>query len=197
MKSAIVFGARQSLGYELCVQLLEKGYKVYAKDFAQWQNEEQEEKWLFIGRNANLQYEHLEDFLETKQSESIHYFFIPLLDFYTRDFPEIYERFNQILKIIGKDDSLFTTQFIIIHPSAIQVRKSNFYSEIESFIKGIQEKGIKVTEYCVPVNKQDHFLLFTSNSQESWNEMKLTLSSTSIASEIIEYLEKNMFTTKT
>ncbi|MCJ8005992.1 hypothetical protein ACFFF5_05350 [Lederbergia wuyishanensis] len=192
MKSAVVFGARQPLGYELCVQLLEKGYKVYAKDFAEWQNEDHEEKWLYIGRNANLQYEHLNHIFEEKH-DSIQYFFIPLADFYKRDFPEIQERFTQLLKEYGKENVFSNSNIVLIQSSAIHFRNSNFYSEIERFKKEIQENITNVIEYCIPINEQDKFLLSTTNQREDWCTLKISLSSNSIVNEIIEHIETTAY----
>ncbi len=43
MKSAIVLGARQQFGFKICEELLEDDYLVFAKDFIQWQTNEQKE----------------------------------------------------------------------------------------------------------------------------------------------------------
>ena len=52
MNHAFVFAAQQFLGFELCDALLEKGWTVTAID----KDIEVKDKWLEIGRNANLQY---------------------------------------------------------------------------------------------------------------------------------------------
>ncbi|TMU88092.1 hypothetical protein FGG79_08280 [Bacillus sp. BHET2] len=52
MNHAFVFAAQQFLGFELCDALLEKGWTVTAIDI----DTEVKDKWLEIGRNANLQY---------------------------------------------------------------------------------------------------------------------------------------------
>ncbi|BCB03027.1 hypothetical protein [Bacillus sp. KH172YL63] len=52
MNHAFVFAAQQFLGFELCDALLEKGCTVTAVD----EDMEVKDKWLEIGRNANLQY---------------------------------------------------------------------------------------------------------------------------------------------
>ncbi|MCR8849039.1 hypothetical protein NQ095_11515 [Rossellomorea sp. SC111] len=49
---AIVFAAQQFLGFELCNALLEKGWTVTAID----EDKETVDKWMEIGRNANLEY---------------------------------------------------------------------------------------------------------------------------------------------
>ncbi|MEI5906518.1 hypothetical protein WAK64_05540 [Bacillus spongiae] len=51
MNRVIVFAAQQFLGFELCKSLLEYGYEVEGFDEG-----EQGEKWLEIGRNANVNY---------------------------------------------------------------------------------------------------------------------------------------------
>ena len=52
MDHAFVFAAQQFLGFELCNALLEKGWTVTAID----EKKELAEKWMEIGRNANLEY---------------------------------------------------------------------------------------------------------------------------------------------
>ena len=47
MSIAVVFAARQQNGFNLCVELLEKGYTVYANDHSLWQNAEHERKMAF------------------------------------------------------------------------------------------------------------------------------------------------------
>ncbi|CAN7464418.1 hypothetical protein [Rossellomorea sp. LjRoot5] len=49
---AFVFAAQQFLGFELCNALLEKGWTVTAID----EDEKTKDKWMEIGRNANLEY---------------------------------------------------------------------------------------------------------------------------------------------
>ncbi|MGG4167195.1 hypothetical protein ABEW00_06885 [Rossellomorea vietnamensis] len=49
---AFVFAAQQFLGFELCNALLEEGWTVTAIDEAK----ETKDKWMEIGRNANLEY---------------------------------------------------------------------------------------------------------------------------------------------
>jgi hypothetical protein len=52
LNHAIVMAAQQYLGFELCSALLERGWTVTAVD----DNEETKDKWMEIGRNANIQY---------------------------------------------------------------------------------------------------------------------------------------------
>ncbi|MBS4218019.1 hypothetical protein KHA96_06740 [Bacillus sp. FJAT-49711] len=195
MKSAVVFGARQLLGYEFCVQLLEKGYKVLAKDFAKWQNKEQEEKWLFIGRNANLQYEQIEENSLGKIYEPVHYFFIPLPDFYSKDFPDIHHHFIHIIKTLTLDELFTQSIFVMIQPSAIDKGNSNFCSNIEKLKTDIRERGNKLIEYCMlnnNVNKKETRLFFNSSTNDKWRGLDNEFSSVSITKEIIEHIEKKM-----
>ncbi|MCR2820995.1 hypothetical protein [Lederbergia panacisoli] len=192
MKSAVVFGARQFLGYEFCVQLLEKGYKVFAKDFAEWQNEEHEEKWLFIGRNANLQYEQLEENCIKKINEPIHYFIIPLTDFYSNDFPDIHTHFIRIIKTLALDETYKQSTFVFIQPPAIDKRNSNFCSNIENLKSEIRERGMNLVEYCIlnnELNKEDAFLFLNSSLDKKWRKMEIA--SSNITRGIIEHVEKN------
>jgi hypothetical protein len=52
LNHAVVFAAQQYLGFELCNALLERGWTVTAVD----DEAETTDKWLEIGRNANIQY---------------------------------------------------------------------------------------------------------------------------------------------
>jgi hypothetical protein len=52
LNHAFVFAAQRFLGFELCDALLEKGWTVTAID----EDKDMKDKWLEIGRNANLEY---------------------------------------------------------------------------------------------------------------------------------------------
>ncbi|MFI8686612.1 hypothetical protein [Rossellomorea sp. NPDC077527] len=74
MDHAFVFAAQQFLGFELCDALLEKGWTVTAID----ENKAFEDKWLQIGRNANLEYVPYGDWNQNVNSECT--VFLPYYD---------------------------------------------------------------------------------------------------------------------
>src|SRR5690606_41165525 len=102
MRTAIVVGARQSLGFRICRQLLESGFVVYGKDYASWQNEQCEENWMYISRNANLHFDYVDDDHDLI-SEDVDFLIVPLIDFYERDYSNINEQLLiQLQRIITK-----------------------------------------------------------------------------------------------
>ncbi|MBN8192463.1 hypothetical protein JI667_09895 [Bacillus sp. NTK074B] len=74
MDHAFVFAAQQFLAFELCHALLEKGYTVTAVD----EKTVLMDKWMEIGRNANLEYVPYSDWDKNVQSGC--YVFLPYYD---------------------------------------------------------------------------------------------------------------------
>ncbi|WP_064092246.1 hypothetical protein [Rossellomorea aquimaris] len=74
MNHAVVLAAQQFLGFELCGALLESGWTVTAID----DNDTTEEKWMEIGRNANIQYIAFSDWNREIKSEAT--LFLPYYD---------------------------------------------------------------------------------------------------------------------
>ncbi len=91
MDHVIVFAARQFLGFELCKQLLDKGYEVTAIDHCEWQQTAHEEKWLSIGRNANLQYFEMGKQPELKVENTIA--IIPIYDYFINENDKIIKKY--------------------------------------------------------------------------------------------------------
>jgi hypothetical protein len=74
LNHAFVFAAQQFLGFELCDALLEKGWTVTAVD----EDKEMKDKWMEIGRNANLEYVTYTEWDKNVRSEG--YVFLPYYD---------------------------------------------------------------------------------------------------------------------
>ncbi|RWR14527.1 hypothetical protein QNH23_09460 [Siminovitchia fortis] len=149
MKTAVLFGARQPFGFELCSLLLEKGYDVFAIDHSDWITDEQEEKWLLIGRNANLRYmelENVEDSIQQKLSDEKCLYIIPTLDYLNRCHPSarnelIYqlERFSERKKT--------EASLLLIHPPATERSQSSFAGKLNGIFESLK-KFHNVWEYC-------------------------------------------------
>ncbi|MBS4177410.1 hypothetical protein [Lederbergia citrea] len=202
MKVAVVFGARQLLGYEFCVKLLEKGYAVNALDYAFWQERQHEERWLFIGRNANLQYFNIEDRdidetlqeIEESSNNTLYYFF-PLTDFYARDRPEIHEQLVFLLKKISVRSSISKSIIVFVQPSAIGKWNRNFSSEIETIKRDMWNKQGKIIEYCIPVDmstEKGKFVYYQTNKTHEWQKHKMKEHVTDVTEQIISHLEEKI-----
>ncbi|OAK67736.1 hypothetical protein [Lederbergia galactosidilytica] len=163
MKSAIVLGARQQFGFKICEELLEDDYLVFAKDFIQWQTNEQKENWLYIGRNAHLNYtdlEKAENIYEEKSSLVI----IPLVDFYTREETKAHDLLISILK-----DQSFTpiqTPLVLIQPYSMQRSYSTFSQAIEKLKEERMKMGGEVLEYHLPMKSEG--IYFRLNDHYEW-----------------------------
>lgn len=168
MRKAVVLAARQENGFLLCKELLEQGYSVYAFDHSEWQNEEHEEKSLFLGRNANLHYDEMDHALtELKQLDEQELFvFIPFIDYYVRDYPEVKQHFIQVFNQIIEQKQEAT--YILIHPSSVRVNQSPFYTDIESIIKKIRPN--KVREYFLSSNSSKQ-LFNQQTPDERYNQL--------------------------
>nr|WP_144929059.1 hypothetical protein [Paenibacillus bovis] len=171
MRTAIVVGARQSLGFRICRQLLENGFVVYGKDFASWQNEQCEENWLYIGRNANLHFDYVED-EDDLLSDDVDFLIVPLIDFYKRYYSKINDQLlNQLQRIITKP-SFSKTTVILVGPTAIHSRNCKISAEIEDL--KINRKNVK--EYCITMdNEQGDGAIYykTSNIAHKWTKKEL------------------------
>lgn len=80
MNQALVIGAGAFFGFELCKALLDAGYPVTAADQETDPGFLLEERWMEIGRNANLEYQPL-----SRLSPEKYTCCIPVYDYYVRD----------------------------------------------------------------------------------------------------------------
>lgn len=167
MKSAIVLGARQQYGFKLCEELLEQGYQVNAMDFNQWQTTEQEEKWLFIGRNANLHYAPLHE-KENISDNQAFMLIVPLIDFYSRQQTEVHDALLSILK--KSNESQAQTPLVLIQPLTIQRSYSTFFQEIEKIKEDRIKMGAEVLEYHIMIGRdaENEDIYFKNNEKSGW-----------------------------
>ncbi|MCJ7840370.1 hypothetical protein MUB24_05450 [Lederbergia sp. NSJ-179] len=170
MKSAIVIGARQSTGFKICSELLEKGYMVFAKDYMQWETEEQKDRWLYIGRNAHLDYVHLDH--ETIFEEEASSIFVPVNDFYVAQATEIQEKLLLLLdkQILNKEDS----QFIFIQPLQGNRILKTFSRNIEKIKEKRRDMGGGMKEYFIQNERksEQEYFYFKSLNKTEWIQVE-------------------------
>jgi hypothetical protein len=154
MKDAAVYGARQPFGFELCTQLLERGYCVYAVDHEYWMRESDEEKWLFIGRNANLRYFGLkngnDDAALPFQPQRHCLFFIPVIDYAVRHVPEVTEQLIRQVETISQTDQSAENCLVWIHPPASKRNQGAFFKKLHAVYAKWKADNLPALEYCVP-----------------------------------------------
>ncbi|MBO0993661.1 hypothetical protein [Bacillus sp. SD088] len=167
MKSAIVLGARQQYGFKLCEELLEQGYQVNAMDFNQWQTTEQEEKWLFIGRNANLHYAPLHENENISDNQAL-ILIVPLIDFYSRQKTEAHDALLSILKKLNELQA--QTPLVLIQPLTIQRSYSTFSQEIEKIKEDRIKMDGEVLEYHIMIGRdmENEDIYFRDNEKSGW-----------------------------
>jgi hypothetical protein len=114
--NSIVLAAREFLGFEICKALLEEGNSVYAFDYGDWKSGVFEEKWLEIGRNANLTYASILEAAAIKEKVTC---YIPLFDYLTRiDEESIYFIKKDLIRFIKKmQDNI--ESYVLIVPSQL------------------------------------------------------------------------------
>jgi hypothetical protein len=114
--NSVVLAAREFLGFEICKVLLEEGSSVYAVDYGDWKNGVFEEKWLEIGRNANLTYASILEAATIKEKATC---YIPLFDYLTRvDEESIYFMKKDLIKFI-KTVQGYIESYVLIVPSQL------------------------------------------------------------------------------
>lgn len=130
MEQAIVFAAQQFIGFELCKQLLNEGFEVIALEHEMMLDEQADDKWLEIGRNANLTYEMINNSLQLNHPSYI--CFIPLYDLFIQRNNEIVEdwhkRFTTLYQMIEPRVELI----IFISPVQWRVNENTIYQEIRN-----------------------------------------------------------------
>ncbi|MFC5464005.1 hypothetical protein [Lederbergia graminis] len=171
MRTAIVVGARQSLGFRICSQLLDSGFVVYGKDYASWQNEQCEENWMYIGRNANLHFDYVDDDHDLI-SEDVDFLIVPLIDFYERDDSNINEQLLIQLQGIITKPSFAKTTILLVGPTAIHSRNCKISKGIEEL--KLNHKNVK--EYCITMDYEqaDGALYYkASNIAHKWTKKEL------------------------
>lgn len=149
MKTAVLFGACQPFGFELCSQLLEKGYDVCAIDHSDWITDEQEENWLLIGRNANLRYmelENSEDSIQQILNGEHCLYIIPTVDYLKRS--NINARNQLIFQLERFSERTKTKESLfVIHPPVTERKQTSFARKLNGLFEALK-KIHNVMEYC-------------------------------------------------
>jgi hypothetical protein len=113
MCRAVVTGGLGFLGFELCLAILEEGFPVVAADT----EEKTGERWLEVGRNANITYQPLHKKLPAEFSGTRLY--LNLYDFCTMNKAD--NQLNEVKEFVGKNKGNFESASILM-PSVISNR---------------------------------------------------------------------------
>ena len=178
MKTAVVFGARQFFGFEICSQLLDKGYYVHAIDHQNWQKKDHKDKWLFIGRNANLKYTNIEEqtdvFRQTNIPELPYLYIFPLVDYYSCNDSIVRDQLTIMLEELATSPSPSESLFIFLQPSAFPMNDSQFNGKMEELITEIRNEH-KVFEYSLLISEyihEDHFFYINNEEAANWERVE-------------------------
>lgn len=153
MRHAAVYGARQPFGFELCSQLLEKGYYVHAVDHQYWMREADEEKWLFVGRNANLDYYEI-------QNEDDHaklpfkvpkncLIFIPVVDYMMRHVSQVRDQLVRQLAAFLHMKELQGACLFFIYPPAANLDQASFLKNVHGIYRDLRTNEVTAIDYCL------------------------------------------------
>lgn len=150
MKTAVLFGARQSFGFELCSVLLEEGYEVFAIDHQDWITDQQEENWLLIGRNANVRYRELsneKEFIHQTLMEEECLYIIPTIDYFNRCNTNVREQLLAQLQGFLEHKNIKEC-LLLIHPHATERKQSSFAGKLVTLIELLKQMHY-VQEFCL------------------------------------------------
>ncbi|WP_018665220.1 hypothetical protein [Heyndrickxia acidiproducens] len=137
MNQALVIGAHQFAGFELCKALLNQGCSVVAVDEETEEIMVHTEKWMEVGRNANLVYQQAALFTDREAFTC----FLPVYDYYIQRDKEKLERMASFLNQIAGQ----VEKHILIFPAHILTDQ-----ERESWIPPLQFKESLCFEFYVP-----------------------------------------------
>lgn len=166
VKSAMVLGARQDFGFEICKELLNEGLIVHARDFSEWQTEHHEERWLIIGRNANLDYSNLKQ--EDIDKRNVDYLFIPLTDFYTGLREDIHNQMISLLRGYFAVEARKST-IVIVQPTVMERKWEDLYLKMEEWKVEMNKKKWNIAEYYIEMSKFDQTeVYFKSGEKYEW-----------------------------
>ncbi|WP_409253425.1 NAD-dependent epimerase/dehydratase family protein [Bacillus sp. SCS-153A] len=113
MSKAIVTGGLGFIGFELCLSLLEEGMEVVAADSAG----EAGERWLEVGRNANITYQPLQQQVSDEFSSACTY--INLYDHFTGN--KTGQHLKEVLDFVERNRSCMESAVILL-PSVLSSR---------------------------------------------------------------------------
>lgn len=150
MNQAIVFAAQQFLGFEICKGLLNNGCEVIAVDHEQMVNEDSKEKWLEIGRNANVSYHSLKTEIDLNDQSYI--WFIPLYDLFIEEDENLIMDWSVSLQKLYEESKSKIRKIIFINPvkwsSNERVVNDKLYKILRNEVINIDETPI--IEYQLP-----------------------------------------------
>lgn len=154
MKSAVVFGARQQYGYEICAKLLEFGWIVYGIDHEKWQTEEKEDRWMGIGRNAHLQLmiieQHKKNAALIDYSKNPHMYIIPVLDYDAYHLDVMHDQLILMLEHLSKLQQDTKPLFLFIQSAASKRNQSEFQQNLEILLEQMRRDQQHVIQYFLP-----------------------------------------------
>ncbi|MBS4210645.1 hypothetical protein [Bacillus sp. FJAT-50079] len=152
MKKAIVFAARQPIGFKACVQLLDQGLLVDALDHEMWQTERHVEQWMLIGRNANLTLtlynDENEGEMERFDSIPINYVIIPLIDYYEKGDDRLQIQLIRLVEMFYQTNRCDDTLFIFLQPTAMDRSGQAMYEKIEMMKEQLKQHA-NIIEYFI------------------------------------------------
>ena len=127
MSKAIVTGGLGFLGFEMCLAMLEEGFEVLAADT----DSETGERWLEVGRNANISYQHLQQPVPAEFSNAR--FYINLYDHFTGNNPS--QDLKEMKEFVEKNHKCVEKAFILL-PSVISKRvREDEFTEVVDFLE--------------------------------------------------------------
>lgn len=138
MEYALVFGAQQFIGFELCKALVNQGYEVLAIDEQQQEEMLENNKWMEIGRNANLQYREIGESIELQDNMIC---FLPIYDYY------IVEKKDILQKVYSKLEDMMDAIHKVVVISPTQCFKSEWE---EKWCSDILKKDVIFHQIYVP-----------------------------------------------
>lgn len=130
MSKTIVTGGLGFLGFELCLAILEEGNEVLAVDL----QEEAGERWLEVGRNANISYQPLNKTLTDEMSEASIY--INLYDCLTQE-GDSNHFYHGVEELIKKNRSKVKESVLLI-PTVLSKERSG--EELKAFLGFLDEQ---------------------------------------------------------
>lgn len=148
MDQAIVFTVQQFLGFEICKGLLNKGYEVIAIEHKDMVNDNCVEKWLEIGRNANVTYQLMDKNIESEDHSMT--WFVPLYDlFVEKEEKQIKDWINRFQELYNQMKSTIK-MIIYINPSQWLSNDDGAENYKTKLDKVINKEETKILEFYVP-----------------------------------------------
>ncbi|WP_421384174.1 hypothetical protein ACOJQI_06295 [Bacillus salacetis] len=139
MSRAVVTGGLGFLGFELCLAILEEGLEVVAADIDQKAGE----RWLEVGRNANITYQPLHQALPTEFSGARIY--INLYDCFSRSKGK--QQLEDIRDFVENNKS-YLESAVVLMPSVLSNRIED--DELTGFIEFLEEQFSRYYSVYIP-----------------------------------------------